>query len=105
MNNDIIQINTSRLSKKRKRPQMAAQGASTHSVTLTVFSKPTTGSHLKLRERTLLRRRPKLFDSSQSATFNAAQRGHGVELTDDVFIWDAQGKRIPRIIVPVERLP
>jgi len=30
---------------------------------------------------------------------------HRVELTDDVFVWDAQGKRIPRIIVPVERLP
>ena len=106
------QINSHRLSKKRKRPQIAARGASAHFVPLTVFSKPATGSHLKLRERTLLRHRPKLFNSfqsaafnTQSAAFNIAQRGHGVELTDDVFVWDAQGKRIPRIVVPIERLP
>ena len=99
------QTNSSRLSKKRKRPQMAMRSASTHFVTLAVFSKPATGSHLKLRERTLLRHRPKLFHSFQSGAFDKAQRGHGVELTDDVFVWDAQGKRIPRIIVPIERLP
>ena len=100
-----IQTNSDRLSKKRKRPQMTARGASTYFVTLAVFSKPATGSHLELRERTLLRHRPKLFNSPQSVAFNTAQRGHGVELTDDVFVWDAQGKRIPRVIVPVERLP
>ncbi len=107
----IIQTNFSRLRKKRKRPQMAAQGASTHFVTLAVFSKPATGSHLKLRERTLLRHRPKLFHPFQFAAFNKAQpfnqaqRRHGVELTDDVLVWDAQGKRIPRVVVPIERLP
>jgi hypothetical protein len=99
------QTNSNRLSKKSKRPQMAARGASAYFVTLTVFSKPAAGSHLKLRERTLLRHRPKLFNPFQSAAFNTVQRRHGVEITDDVFVWDAEGKRIPRIVVPVERLP
>jgi len=105
--NTIQKPGTSRLSKKPKRLQEVEQAAAHGVVTPASLRKRIAWSHLRLRERTLSRRRAKLFHSLYTAAYVAAlertQGGHGVELTDDIIVWNSDGKRVPRKITPVER--
>lgn len=92
------------LSKKSKLGQKAMQDASLALVSFTACGSHKAESHRKLRERTLSRRRAKMFRSVQAVLASRIPQRHGVELTDDVIVWDGRGNRIPRTIMPIDRI-
>ena len=93
-----------RLSKKPKLGQKTVQDASLAPAPLAAFSSHKAESHRKLRERTLSRRRAKVFSSVQTVIASRILQRHGVELTDDVIVWDRHGNRIPRKMLPIDRI-
>lgn len=102
--NTIQKLRVSGLSKKPKHVQKVVGYASRRLVISVIYSKHTKLSHLRLRERTLARRRAKLFNSLRAALSSQIQSHHGVELTDDVIVRDIYGNRVHRTITPIDRI-
>ena len=92
------------LSKKPKLGQKPVQDAFLTVPPLAALGSRKAESHQKLRERTLSRRRPKIFGSARAVVAARIPQKHGVELTDDVIVLDGHGNRIPRIIMPIDRI-